>query len=455
MPTDRLSEPWDVAAEVPHLDEYFGIWAIQEEPFRAAVARVNGLDLQVHVRAQKAAGPPQAAAANRDYQPAGDGVAVINLSGPMQKYVSSLSGGTSTVAVRRALRTAVRDETVRSILLRIDSPGGTVSGTRDLADDVAAAAAEKPVHAYIEDLGASAAYWVASQATKVYANPTAMVGSIGTFAVIYDFSAQASMIGVKVHVLRAGDFKGAGQPGTEVTAEQLAEWQRIVNELNEHFIRGVSAGRKLSLGATRALADGRVHIGQAAADLNLIDGVQTFDATLLALSKPSARRNTVTQQQQLPPAEQAATPPPVPQAAGYEDLKAACPGADSDFLCSQLDGKATLDQARTAWMQEQNRRIEAAEEETRQAQAAAGKPGVEALGGGDAAPKPAAGFEGDPVAEFNRQVREKVRGGMSRRAAVKAVARDDNEFHRAYLEQTNPQHRKVQDLIGERFELAK
>ena len=145
-----------------HVEQYFGLWAIQEEPFRAAVAKVEGIDLTVHVAQQRAR--PDPSRGYQDYSIVRDNVALIELNGPLMKYSSSLSGGTSTVAVRRQIRNAVEDEQVASILMVVDSPGGTVAGTFDLVDEVAKAAKRKPLWAYIEDLGASAAYAVASQA---------------------------------------------------------------------------------------------------------------------------------------------------------------------------------------------------------------------------------------------------------------------------------------------------
>lgn len=428
--------------DVPHLDEYFGVWSILEEPFRAAVARVRGIDLRAHIDGQQSQPQPKAYDAAGDYQ-IEEGVAIIRLTGPMMKYVSSLSGGTSTVVARRRIRNAVGNGSVRAILLQIDSPGGTVSGTHDLADDVAAAARQKPTFAYVEDLGASAAYWVASQATKVYANPTAMIGSIGTYAVIEDYSEQAEMLGIKVHVIRAGAFKGAGEPGTEITAEQLAEWQRIVDELNGFFVRGVAAGRSLDMEKVNDLADGRVHIGAAAKKLKLIDGVQSLDETLGQLartSKPRTRSNAMAEanQQTTPEAGSFELLKTMPQPASFEDLKILCPGADNDFICEQLAKKVTADQGRTAWAEEQNKRLEAKQKEVDEAkaraEAAKDAGGVEPVRTGSAQ---AGGGETDPVAEFAQRVREEMKTGLSKADATRAVVQADPELHAAYIEAHN------------------
>jgi signal peptide peptidase SppA len=217
--------------------------------------------------------------------------AVINLDGVLQKYAdffTMLGFGTSMAFVVDQIQRAVADDDVESILLRVDSPGGTVAGTSDLAEAVAAAAKVKTLYAYAEDCCASAAYWVGSQASKLYCNSTAMVGSIGTYMLIEDFSKLANTAGITVHVIRAGEFKGSGAVGTEITSEQLAEFQRTVDELNAHFLEGVATGRKLSRERVKELADGRVHIGAAAKSLGLVDGVRSFAQALeeLQATKP-------------------------------------------------------------------------------------------------------------------------------------------------------------------------
>ncbi len=214
-------------------------------------------------------------------------VAVLQIEGTMQKQEAWSMDGTSTVRTRRALRRATADEAVESILLLIDSPGGTVSGTHDLALDVRAAASKMPVYAYCSDLCCSAAYYVASQANLIYANPGAMVGSIGVYATIWDASAMFEEAGVVVHVVRDGDQKGDFTPGTPVSAEQLARMQSIVDAFGTEFRKTVSQTRfpdkPLAKGASPA--DGGVFIGAEARRAGLIDGVTSLDNVLAAMKK--------------------------------------------------------------------------------------------------------------------------------------------------------------------------
>lgn len=441
-----LNEPLVIDTELPpgaHLDEYFGVWSILEAPFRAAVDQLRATGLAAHLRSPEAQAAQAAAASGSSYGLVESGVAVIELNGPLMKHVSSMDGGSSTVLARRKIRAAARDERVTGILLKIDSPGGTVAGTKDLADEVAEAGKSKPVWTYFEDLGASAAYWVGCQAEKCFAGPTAIVGSIGTFMVVYDFSEWAKAEGVKVHVIRAGEFKGAGTPGTEITDAQLAEWQRVVGELNDHFLKAVGTGRKLTATQVRELADGRVHVGAAAKSLGLIDGVQSFETTLNQLSRHRRPKAMSQSQAQDSATAQLATVGTVlsatlsDPAASYQDLVAGCVGADEKFICSQLAKKATLEQATAAWMAELNDRLQASQkaaaEASEKAEAAAKKPGVDPVV--SSATNDGAGAEAnaDACEQWEAKVEAKIAAGMSRPRAVAAVAKAHPDLHKAML----------------------
>lgn len=212
-----------------------------------------------------------------------DGVAFFTLSGVMMKQLGSWDDGTSTQALKKQIDTAVADPDVTAGFIRIDSPGGSVAGTDDLARSVAAFAKKKPMAAYIEDMGASAAYWIASQCSMVFANPTALVGSLGTYAAIVDMSGWAENEGFKVHVLSTGKYKGAGVPGSKITDEQLSQFQTNVDDLNEHFVSAVARGRGFAKTQTRVMFDGAVHEASKAKAMGLVDGVKSDVQALTAL----------------------------------------------------------------------------------------------------------------------------------------------------------------------------
>lgn len=182
--------------------------------------------------------------------------------------------------VRSAIRSAVADKSIDAIVLRIDSPGGMVAGTQEMADDIRTANGVKPVHAFIEDLGASAAYWAASQAGTITANATAEVGSIGVLAVVADMSEMAANEGVKVHVVATGPYKGAFVPGAEVPEKHLDYLQSRVDDTMGHFQAAVTQGRGLTGEALDRVSDGRVWGAAESQRLGLIDRVGSLDSML-------------------------------------------------------------------------------------------------------------------------------------------------------------------------------
>ncbi len=437
------------------LDQYFGLWAVEDVRFRMMLQHVAALDLARHCEASERGEQIQAAARQKRVGDESGAIALIEIQGTMTKRGSSFSDAGSTVRIRQAVRAAARDPDVGGILLRIDSPGGTVAGTADLAREVHQAAKQKPVFAFADDLTASAAYWVASQAEKVYANQrTAFIGSIGTYFALYDYSVLAEKEGIRAVMMKAGKFKGAGFPGTEITPEQQEYWQGLVDKVQVEFSAAISAGRKLSAARVAELADGRVHTAADAQALGLIDGIQSLETTIAELqSRIGENQNrSRTSHTGAKPMTDTATDKPDRQAATLEDMKIRCPGADNDFLIGQLEKKATEDQAQSAWMDEQQKRLDAKQAEVDQLKASGKKPGVDPLSDGNGTGGRQAGSDdGDPVAEFGAKVAEKVRGGMPRRRAVQAVCRENRELHQAYLAATNSGRRKVQELIEDRF----
>lgn len=274
----------DFVLGVPHfrrLDEYLGVWCHEPERFQAQWMFIRGTDLAAHM----AAGPPPRGVSLELVPGTGDkSIAVLKATGTLMKQQPSM-GGTSTIQLRRDIRQAAADQSVSAILLAIDSPGGTVAGLADLAADVRAARKKKPVWAHIDDLGASAAYHLASQADAIYANSAdALVGSIGTMAVVYDQSGLAEREGVKALLFATGPLKGAGTPGTVVTEEQRAYYQGLVDGMQKSFDHAVRVGRGMTRPQLDAVKTGGVFLAAEAKQLGLIDGIRPIGATLAALA---------------------------------------------------------------------------------------------------------------------------------------------------------------------------
>lgn len=283
----------ETVLSVPHfarLTDYVGAWAIEPSAAGALLAVAKGTDLNRHVAESEDLKPRaevQTVTAGLNQK-----IAVVHLAGTLMKAASSMGGGTSTVAARREIRKAASDPEVSAIMLAIDSPGGTVSGTSDLGSEIAAANKKKPVWAYAADLCASAAYWCASQAERIYANDkTALVGSIGTLLVVYDQSAAAEANGIKTLVFGTGPIKGAGTPGAAVSDEQKSYFRGIVDDSQVHFDAAVKRGRGMSDAKLEKAKTGGVFSATDALDMGLIDGIKSFDAVLTELATEARRRN--------------------------------------------------------------------------------------------------------------------------------------------------------------------
>lgn len=225
-----------------------------------------------------------AAATEDPYDPGPDPydsgcVRVIPVEGVMCRYASMINGtsqptGTHTEAIIANLDKALADPRCSAILLDFDSPGGSSAGMDDLATAIRDAGTKKPVVAYAHDSMCSAAYWAASQAGQCFASAVSSVGSIGAYVIVKDTSAQAEKAGVKLHLVKAGETKGAGAPGLPVTAADLAVIQERVDGLLSVFVdQALVKGRKMDPAQARKLADGRVHTGSDALKLGLVDGI--------------------------------------------------------------------------------------------------------------------------------------------------------------------------------------
>ena len=156
------------------------------------------------------------------YQITPDGVALVDVSGPLSKWASiwrlfGLSDQPTLGELTDAVAAAHADPKVQGIMLRIDSPGGTVWGTGELADAIHAVRSAKPVHAYAQDQCCSAAYHIGSQASRLTSNRAADVGSIGIYMLLVDSSKAAADVGLKFIRIRSGAHKGVGVSGVEIT----------------------------------------------------------------------------------------------------------------------------------------------------------------------------------------------------------------------------------------------
>lgn len=186
--------------------------------------------------------------------------------------------GISTTQVARDLRAFAADPSIKVIILDIDSPGGTVSGVEELAREIHAVREHKPIVAVANSMAASAAYWLASQASDVVVTPTGQVGSIGVYAGHADYSQAFEKMGIKVTLVHAGRYKVEGNPFQPLDDEARAELQRSVDEYYRMFVSAVERGRgELS----EDVMQGRMYSAEQALKHRLVDRVATLDETIL------------------------------------------------------------------------------------------------------------------------------------------------------------------------------
>ncbi len=211
------------------------------------------------------------------------GIAVIPLYGVVTQrgnMVDDVSGpgSVSTQQFAAALRQALADETVSQILIDIDSPGGSVYGVSELADEIASARTQKPVVAIANSLAASAAYWIGCSASEFYVSPGGEVGSIGVWQAHFDYSQAFATEGVKPTLISAGKYKVEGNPYAPLDEEAQAFMQSRVDDYYTTFTKAVARGRGVPISQVRdGMGQGRVLGADAALAQNMVDGIATFD----------------------------------------------------------------------------------------------------------------------------------------------------------------------------------
>jgi protease-4 len=168
----------------------------------------------------------------------------------------------------RELRT---DDSVKGVLLRIDSPGGSVAPSQELYQAVRALAKVKPVVVSMGTAAASGGYYAAAPATLIVANSGSITGSIGVRAEYVNLQGLMDKLGLKSDILASGRMKAAGSPTVPMTPEQRAYLMALIRDLHEQFVADVAEARGLSVESVSKLADGRAYTGRQALALKLVD----------------------------------------------------------------------------------------------------------------------------------------------------------------------------------------
>jgi protease-4 len=185
-----------------------------------------------------------------------------------------------------SLRRFAKDEDIRAVVLRVESPGGGVAPSQEIYREVTRLREKKPVIASLGGVAASGGYYIASACSAIVANPGTITGSIGVIMETVNVQGLLEKIGVKGSVIKAGTYKDLGSPLREMTTEEKKILETMLTDVHNQFIAAVASGRQMDEAKVQKLADGRIYSGEEAHRLGLVDQLGNFqDAVALAAEK--------------------------------------------------------------------------------------------------------------------------------------------------------------------------
>ena len=187
----------------------------------------------------------------------------------------------------RLLDKLERDEDVKAIVLRVDSPGGVVGACQEIHDKVKEISQKKPVVVSMGSIAASGGLYISVPATKIVANPGTITGSIGVILQSYNVKQLADKIGIKVITVKSGKFKDLLNPFREPDEKTLQILQALIDDSYNQFVKAVAEGRKLPVEKVKKFADGRIFTGRQAKELGLVDELGNFDRAVEVARKLS------------------------------------------------------------------------------------------------------------------------------------------------------------------------
>ncbi len=209
----------------------------------------------------------------------GPAVGVIYVEGVIFSGESSVdvfgSSGAGSSTIIDLIKRADEDNEVKAIVLRVDSPGGGVVASDEIYH--ALTQVSKPIVVSMGSTAASGGYYISAPADYIYANPHTLTGSIGVISQFVTAEELLDEVGVEVVVITSGEVKDFGSYHRDMTEEERAYWQALIDETYDGFVQIVADGRGMSVEQVRQLADGRVYTGLQAVELGLIDEVGYFE----------------------------------------------------------------------------------------------------------------------------------------------------------------------------------
>ena len=404
-----------------------GLWLLE----RSAAEQMIAATVQRRGQAVRSAAVP--GRGRRSISATADGVSVVDVSGIIVRTradewdttIEQVTHG----EILAALAAAVADESTHAIVMRINSPGGSASGFVDFAQRVRQLGAQKPITARVESLAASGGFWLASACQSISAATDALLGSVGVVLGIADFSAMFAAAGIKIHAIASGPLKATGLIGTEITPDQIASLQKLVDSTAELFVGDVRTGRRLSASQVEQITSGAVWMAGEASRLGLVDRIENYESCISRLSgtapRVAASVGNTSSERNLDMATNHVSPEVTAERSRVSSILAAF--GDNDFSRAQIASGASLSEAKSA-----------AFDAGHVANTGGGRmPGNPGLGGHS---RGASGGEytGDAVADFDEAVKsEMTSNGGDRALALRTVVRRDPALHQAFVLATN------------------
>ena len=220
-----------------------------------------------------------------------DRVAVINIEGTIvcgadsKENLFQQANGITSGTIMKQIREAAADDSVKALVLRIDSGGGSATAAEEVGRELLRfkEQTKKPIVATMGNTGASAAYWIAACASdKIYANATTLTGSIGVYMPYMNTEELYKKIGITSDKIKSGPYKDILTNDRPMTPEEKEILQNIVDEIYDQFVYTVSAGRRMETSKVRAIADGRIYTGRQAKNIGLVDELGDYYDALAA-----------------------------------------------------------------------------------------------------------------------------------------------------------------------------
>lgn len=207
--------------------------------------------------------------------PLSDRVALVRIEGPIidsKDIIDEIKG-------------YVKDRSIKAIILRIDSPGGTVAPAQEIYEEVKKATAKKKIVVSMGSIAASGGYYIASPANRIIANPGTLTGSIGVIMEIPNIEGLMNKIGIKTEVVKSGKHKDIASAFRGIGREERQILQGVMDNVHEQFIKAVAEGRKILPDDVKKIADGRIFTGEQALKVGLVDELGNLEDAIQSAAR--------------------------------------------------------------------------------------------------------------------------------------------------------------------------